>query len=369
MSYTPSVAANSKISEFIERAKASGAPDQSLVGILTARGWPEKEVYEALAAHYEKLTGIEIPRRGGSGTAARDAFFYLLVFSTLATWTIALGSLAFTLIDRWLADSLFSSAYYNQGYDTYSVAASIAAILVSFPIYLLVSRTVVSDGRTHPEKLSSPVRKWLTYMALVIAAGVFIGDLIAALTYLLRGEITSRFLAKAFVVLVLSGGVFWYYFGGLRKSEETEVRGKWSLDAWMAGLSAVAVAVMVILGFWYIGAPKTQRTLRADRKRVEDLYMLSTQINSRWSGHGHKLPEHLDELSGVVFADPVTRAAYEYHVKEGSQYELCAAFSMAGGQNNEGTLRPSNWSHPAGRHCFPLDASEAADNPNIYFPD
>ena len=107
--------ANSKISEFIERAKTSGAPDQALVGILTARGWPEREVYDALAAHYEKLTGIEIPRRGGSGTAAKDAFFYLLVFATLATWTIALGSLAFTLIYRWLADSLFSATYYYPG--------------------------------------------------------------------------------------------------------------------------------------------------------------------------------------------------------------------------------------------------------------
>lgn len=359
---------NSKIYEFIERAKASGASEQSLVGILTARGWPEKEVYEALAAHYERLTGAEIPRRGGTGTAAKDAFFYLLVFSTLATWTIGLGSLAFTLIDRWLADTLFSSSYYYQGYDTYSIAAALASILVAFPIYLLVSRTVVREGRTHPEKLNSPVRKWLTYMALVMAAGVFIGDLIAALNYLLRGEITSRFLAKAFVVLVISGGVFFYYFGGVRKSEESEVPGRLSTDAWMAALSAIAVTGMVISGFWYIGAPKTQRTLRADRKRVQDLYQLSAQINGRWNSASHKLPQHLDELQGVALADPITRIAYEYHLREGSQYELCATFSLDG-QQKDATSRPSKWSHPAGRHCFTLDAAEAAENPYIYFPD
>jgi len=97
--------------------------------------------------------------------------------------------------------------------------------------------------------------------------------------------------------------------------------------------------------------------------------MLSAQINTRWSSSGHKLPEHLDELSGVALADPVTRAAYEYHVKEGSQYELCATFALDGRQNNEATLGASKWSHPAGRHCFLLDASVPADNPNIYFPD
>lgn len=359
---------NSKISEFIERAMAGGASEQSLVGILTARGWPEKEVYEALAAHYERLTGAEIPHRGGTGTAAKDAFFYLLVFSTLATWTIGLGSLSFTLVDRWLADTLFSSSYYYQGYDTYSIAASLASILVAFPVYLFVSRTVVRDGRNDPEKLNSPIRKWLTYMALVVAAGVFIGDLIAALTYLLRGEITSRFVAKALVVLVLSGGVFFYYFGGLRKSENAAVHGRLSRDAWMAALSALAVLLMVILGFWHIGTPRTQRTLRADRKRLQDLYQLSGQISARWSSGGHKMPQHLDEIPGVAFADPITRIAYEYRVKEGSQYELCATFSLDSHQNGAAS-RPTKWSHPAGRYCFSLDAAEAAENPYIYFPD
>jgi hypothetical protein len=88
--------ASAEIREFLERAKASGISDEALVGILTARGWPQKEIYQALAAHYERLTGIEIPSRRGTGTPAKDAFFYLLIFSGLATWTIASGSLAFT---------------------------------------------------------------------------------------------------------------------------------------------------------------------------------------------------------------------------------------------------------------------------------
>src|SRR5215469_10121828 len=167
LGYNPRMPVATKVSEFVQRAKASGASDQSVVGILTARGWPEKDVYEALAVHYEKLTGIEAPRRSGSGTAAKDAFFYLLAFATLATWTFGVGSVAFTLIDRWIADTLFTGSSYNEVYDTYSVASALAATLVSFPIYLLVSRTLVREGKAHPEKLNSPVRKWLTYMALV----------------------------------------------------------------------------------------------------------------------------------------------------------------------------------------------------------
>jgi hypothetical protein len=347
------VAVNPKISEFIERARANGASDPSIVGILVARGWPEKEVYEALAVAYERLTGIEIPRRGSDGAAAKDAFFYLLVFSTLATWTCGLGWLAFTLIDHWFEDLLFPNGYYPQ-MESYSIASALATILVAFPVYLLVSRAIVSEERKHPEKLDSPVRKWLTYMALVVAAAVFMGDLIAALTTLLRGELTSRFVAKAFVVLV-------------RKSDEPRARGRLSRDAIMALVSAVTVLVMVVLGFSYLGAPKKQRTLRADNKRVQDLYQLSNQINAHWNSSSHKLPEHLDELSGVVLADPITRVAYGFHVKEGSQYELCATFSMENRGKDEISTR-SQWSHPPGNHCFALDAAKAAENPYIYFP-
>jgi hypothetical protein len=357
--------ASPKVTEFIERAKAGGVPDETIVGILTARGWPEKEVYEALATHYERLTGAEIPRRGGGSTAARDAFFYLLVFSTLATWTIGLGSLAFTLIDRSLVDTLSEM---NSGYDTYSVAGSLASILVAFPIYLLISRIVVRESRSHPEKLNSPVRKWLTYMALVIAAGCFIGDLITILTYFLRGEITSRFIAKALAVLVLSGGVFSYYYGGLRRAEEASARGRLSRDSWMAALAALAVVVMLVWGFSSLGAPKTQRTLRADAMRVHDLYLLSFQIQGGWNSNrelDHRLPAGLDELTNLRTSDPFTHTPYEYRVKGGSQYEICAMFSLPS-QQDASAPRPDMWSHPAGRYCFSLDATRDVENPNLY---
>jgi hypothetical protein len=143
------------IAEFVEKALASGIPHDSLVGILTARGWPEKEVYDALAGHYQRLTGIEVPRRAAAaGASAKDAFFYLLIFATLATWTIALGCLAFNLIDRWIADPLFNA--YRQTYDSYTITASLAALIVAFPLYLLISRAPLRAKRRSTRKSSTP---------------------------------------------------------------------------------------------------------------------------------------------------------------------------------------------------------------------
>lgn len=360
MVYNLPVARDEQIAEFIQKALAAGIPVPSLVGLLTANGWTEKEAYAALADHYRLQTGIEVPRRPGSGASARDAFFYLLIFSTLAVWTCALGSLAFTLIDRWLADPLFRG--YGESFNSYTVTTCIAAMLVAYPLYLLLSRTVLRDAAAHPEKLDSGVRKWLTYLALVIAASVFMGDLIAALSYLLRGELTSRFLAKSFVVLSLSSGVFWYYFGGLRKTEAVTAR--LGRDKLMAAVSTAVVALMIVLGFLQLGAPSRQRKLRADGQRLQQLYFLSTSIRNYFTSHASQLPTGLSQLP--TYTDPVTHAPYEYHPQQGSQYQLCASFaarSPSEEQNQNFGPMPNLWVHPSGRHCFPLDASLAPQAP------
>jgi hypothetical protein len=173
-------------------------------------------VYRALADHYENHSGVRVPAYQRSGSA-KDAFLYLLSFSMLATWTIGAGSVMFTLIDRWVKDPISpANSYYAGGY--YQIADSLACIIVAFPLYLLTMRYILREVRLHPEKLESPVRKWLTYIALLIAAGVVVGDLITFLTYFLRGGLTGRFVAKTSVVLVIAGGVFWYYLGSLQKN-------------------------------------------------------------------------------------------------------------------------------------------------------
>lgn len=352
---------DNRIAEFIDKALDADIPHQSMLGVLVANGWPEKEVYTALAEHYRRQTGIEIPRRVAGGASSKEAFFYLLIFSTLSTWTIGLGCLAFALIDRWLADPLFYG--YQQAFDTYTITTSLASLIVAFPLFLLISRSVIREAKAHPEKLDSSIRKWLTYMALVIAAAVFMGDLIAALAYLLRGELTSRFIAKSFVVLSLSGGIFFYYFGGLRKIDTTVPR--LSRDKLMAGLSSAIVAIMVILGFSQSGPPRVQRELRADSQRVSQLYQLSNAIRIYWSSHASQLPAGIDRLAGNAFTDPITHAPYEYHPMGASQYELCATFTRSSErQVPEAGANP--WVHLAGHQCFQMDASVAQIPPQYY---
>ena len=122
-----------KLEEFVSRGKTKGASDEFLATLLSRQGWPADDVYNALGRYWEGVTGIAVPRRTTRGESSRDAFLYLLSFSTLATWAGALGTMLFRLIDEWLPDPVsrdFVSAARN------SVTWQIASVAVAFPIFL-----------------------------------------------------------------------------------------------------------------------------------------------------------------------------------------------------------------------------------------
>jgi hypothetical protein len=207
----------SSLIDYITAAKAQGAADGFLVDLLERTGWPRKEIYAAFSTFYFGLTGLEAPRRvSGFADSARDAFLYLLSFGTLSVWTFGLGSLFFTLIDIQYADPLFQNRYLNV---RDSLSGSMASLIVGFPVYLITMRILVRDLALKPDKAESGVRKWLTYVALLISASAVIGDLVTFVDYFLRGQFTAPFLLKVLTVLVIACAVFLYYLAPLERRE------------------------------------------------------------------------------------------------------------------------------------------------------
>jgi hypothetical protein len=202
--------------EYIRAAKAQGAADQFLAALLKESGWPERDIFRAFQEHYQALTGLPVPARGGGTERSKDAFLSLLGFATLATWTVAVGSIFFTLIDVWFPDPLSQPTQFRF----YSLANNLASLIVAFPIYLVVVRLISRSLQNNPEGYDSPVRKWLTYLAMLIAVGIVIGDLVTFLAYFLRGDLTVRFVLKVVVVLIIAGAVLLYYLGSLKRPSE-----------------------------------------------------------------------------------------------------------------------------------------------------
>lgn len=350
-----------QLSEFIEASKAKGASDEFLASFLTRRGWPQDDVYAVLGNHWEQATGLTLPTRV-AGESSRDAFLYLLSFSTLATWSSALGSMLFRFIDRWFPDPVTRDHVYNL---RTAVTWQMASAAVAFPIFLFVMRTILSEAQDRHERLQSAVRKWLTYIALFLTAGAMICDLIWFLDYFLTGELTTRFLLKALTVMMICGAIFVYYLSSLQWDRNTDIaRAKRRSLKFGVGAAAAVITAFGI-GLGVAGTPDHQRHIKADRIRMQDLQGIAYAVSS-WhrraeSGRSNVLlPPSLAALAGKgvsasQIVDPETKAPYEYRVRSASAYELCATFSDA--EEPDSALITQFWRHGKGRMCFTLNAS------------
>jgi hypothetical protein len=351
-----------KLQEFVEASKSKGASDEFLATFLARRGWPLDDVYAALGSYWERATGLAVPERAAGGESSRDAFLYLLSFSTLATWSSALGSMLFRFIDRWFPDPVSHDYVYNL---RNSVTWQMASVAVAFPIFLLVMRTILGEAQDHPERLQSAVRRWLTYIALLLTAGAMICDLIWFLDYFLTGELTSRFVLKALTVMMICAAIFAYYLGSLRWDRNTNIAQAKSRSFKFGIAAAAAVVISFCIGLGVAGSPSAQRHFEADAKRVQDLRTIASAINT-WHGRAQRgssptsLPASLSDLSAGGFAslnavDPESKVSYVYRPKAGSEYELCATFYAA--EENNQFRATQFWSHGKGQTCFSLDAS------------
>lgn len=215
-------ASNSEIDKFIRTAKERGVEDGALVALLKQNGWSERRIYRSLSAFYGEFLGTPTPVRSSSGDNARDAFLYLLNFITLGFWTIALGNLCYVLIAHAFPDRINPNTPHAYGHGEslmYQISWQLAAIIVALPAFFVINRVIDKELARRPDLIESPIRLWLTYIALVIAATIVLIDGIWFLQALLQGELSIRFFLDSLVLLVLGGGTFAYYFAGLKPAQ------------------------------------------------------------------------------------------------------------------------------------------------------
>src|SRR5262249_28629229 len=133
-------------------------------------------------------------------------------------------------------------------------------------------------------RIESGVRKWLTYIALLLAAIAVVSDLVCFVDYFLKGELTVRFVLKCLTVLAICGTIFHYYFRFLQGRGSSGVDGAFAL---------AGGTLAVCLGIGVAGTPRIQRQIESDGRRVQDL----SQIAYALSAAGAPLPSSLTELA------------------------------------------------------------------------
>ena len=362
-----------RLNAFVKESLERGQSRDAISDVLLGAGWPDEDVRNALSAFADISFPVAVPRPRPS-FHAREAFLYLVSFIALYVSAISFGILVFGLIDWTFADPLDR----DDRYLSFGKAIVIASVIVAFPLYLFLMKRLSAEIVSDPERRQSPVRRWLTYLTLVVGAAIILGDVITLLANLLLGNLAIRFLLKVAAILVITSCIFGYYTWDMRRTE-TPSAGTGSPTALRALLAGVVVAVVAALGYsmFLLGTPGEQRDIQFDRQRVSDLTNISYNVDEFWELNG-ELPAGFEDMSGARYSihsinDPETGAPYGYRVLDGAEgeYELCAVFDTDTAKRMERSPRFSDdpWGHGVGRTCFSLEVRRERPMPVEVVPE
>ncbi|MFZ5391170.1 MAG: DUF5671 domain-containing protein [Patescibacteria group bacterium] len=301
-----------------------------------------------------------INKSTGSG---RDLFFYLLLFFTLTLSALSAGGILFQIINHYWPDAVvnYGSVVRNSALQWW-----LACFMVASPVFLWVSWKVNKDLAKGLTSLESSVRRVIVYLAMFLASAVIIGDVIGLVFNFVSGQLTTRFIFKVLVILVIGGWINFYYW--------SELKGRQILAGrWQAYIFAGLGIILLVAGFILSGNPFEQQKLVRDQKRINDLQQIYYSVQNYYqNSQPSVLPGELTEISAGGYYDwlpndPLTGQAYNYIKKSEVTYSLCASFETESDkQSIDRYVGPDlmNWAHPAGDYCFDIKVSDNQVKPN-----
>jgi len=248
----------------------------------------------------------------------------------------------------------------NGSYEVVSaestVRLGIAMVIVFFPAYLILTRTVNKLRRTDTGAYIG-ITKWLIYLSLLAGGLALLGDLVAVVMNFLDGELTLRFVLEAATVFIVVGAAFYYYF--------LDAKGYWmqheSRSVQFGAATVVVVLVAIVTGFMHIQMPTAVREQKLDTQAVSDLQTIQWRVQDYYATN-KKLPDTLDALGTPALPTaPAGRGAYTYKVTSDG-FSLCATFAQESKATDyvgsapvmeKGLIRNGdNWQHGTGEVCF-----------------
>ena len=285
--------------------------------------------------------------------SAKDLFLNLGAFVALYTVVFSLIDLLFTVIEK-----AYPQTTYLGYYSSANISWPVAILVIFFPILILLYWFLEKEYSMNPERQRVGVHKWLSYLTLFFSGLALAGDLVMVLYYFLNGDdLTTAFLLKVFVVLVVAAAIFTYFISDIRGKLSSQKRMFWRIVA------GVMVVASIAWGFYVLGSPQTQRLYKYDDQKVVDLQNINSYVQSYYAQKG-SLPTTLDDIAKLQYTQmPVDKQgnkSYEYHLigQSSKAYQLCAEFNKPSQDSNSLTY-PSpdglvSWKHEAGHKCFDL---------------
>jgi len=293
-------------------------------------------------------------------TTPKDFFLWAGAMVSFYWSVISFILLTFDYINYVFPNAL---TYYPADPYQSGISYEMASIIVLMPLSLFLMRLISGDILKDPSRKEIWVRRWALLLTLFVSGAAITVDLITLLTTFLNGEeMTTAFLLKVLVVLLVAIGVFLHFI--------TDLRGYWiefPARKRAVGIGIIILAVVAIgSGFFIVGTPAQARLARFDAQKISDLQNIQSQITSYYQAK-QKLPAVITDLNnslnyGPVPVDPQSGEPYSYQATGALAFKLCAVFNAQSRANYaqieavtpvgiKGATQ-DNWQHGTGEVCF-----------------
>src|SRR5262249_5506623 len=169
------VALNEELVGCVREGLKRGVAREEIAGALQSAGWPADQVSRAMAAYADIPFAIPVPRPVTTGSM-RDAFMYILMSVTLLICAWNFGSILFEFIDHAFPDPALTRSYYSYRSTAEAIRWDLSALIVSFPLFLVIAWRVARITKIDPTRRAAKTRRVVTYGMLFIASLTLIGD-------------------------------------------------------------------------------------------------------------------------------------------------------------------------------------------------
>ena len=301
------------LSHYVRDALNAGRTPDDVRQSLQSADWTMTEIDAALSGwtHIEGHGAIPRPIRS---SAARDAVFYALLFVVFGMVVGSTLTLLFAQINLWLPEPDEAQSYRRLS----GLRWSMAALIVFVPVFWALDRKDRRAAATDPARQHGTVRRWLSAIAMLLAAITLLGDALYLIYSWLDGQITVRFLVKSATVAAMALVVLAYF----RETRDLPFRMLPIPAAWVL----IAASVLALgLSFWQVGGPGQGQMEQRDRWRISDLRVLSGDVTLCTKIDRSNLPESLDPMACA--RNPAQLTGYAsgitYHRIAANEFELC----------------------------------------------
>jgi len=296
--------------------------------------------------------------------AAKYAFLYILSLVALVFMSLTTGMIVFQIINKYIVDVLNQ---YRGRFSPDQLKFAISALIISTPVFYFTTKQIFKNLFSGALDKDSQIRKWLTYLILLISSVVMTGWFIAVVNSFLDGELTLKFILKALTAVGIAAIVFTFYLYDIKREKVAGAKDN-IIKTYFYGSLVLVIAVFVSALF-IVESPKETRNRKIDNEVLRKLQQLDSSVRNYYV-ENKKLPIDFSELMAEFsyldnedFEDSVTGKKFEYAIKEARIYEICADFKASNSNRDEQkiyiNLYSKEWEHNAGHQCWEKKIREA----------